>query len=151
MVFSFQGLQEQDEGFEASIDTQLVEYHGAPEGEAGITQREVAVKEIARILELERSIMQFAAPVTRLTRSRHIARRRRDRGVESGEPISTVNSVLSGVRESEVNITPADLENHGSLQCCPPAAYGGQSNQASREELGAGLPEAPPRAHSEKN
>ncbi|KAL8882099.1 MAG: hypothetical protein Q9198_000841 [Flavoplaca austrocitrina] len=90
MVFSFQGLQEQDEGFEASIDTQLVEYHGAPEGEAGITQREVAVKEIARILELERSIMQFAAPVTRLTRSRHIARRRRDRGVESGEPICMI-------------------------------------------------------------
>lgn len=90
VVFSFQGLQEQDEGFEASINTQLVEYLGAPEGEDGTNQREVAVQEIARILELEMSIMQIASPVTRLTRSRHIARRRRDRGVESGEPICMV-------------------------------------------------------------
>lgn len=90
MVFSFQERQEQDEGFGASIDAQLAEYLGAPEGEDGRTQREAAVKEIAQILELEKSIMQFATPVTRLTRSRHIARRRRDRGVESGEPICMI-------------------------------------------------------------
>lgn len=90
MVFSFHERQEQDEAFGASIDEQLDEYLGASEGDDGRTQREAAVNEIARILELEKSIMQFATPVTRLTRSRHIARKRRDRGVESGEPICMI-------------------------------------------------------------
>ena len=90
MVFSFQELQERDEGFGASIDEQLAEYFGALEGEDGRSQREAAVKEIAQILELEKSIMQFASPVTRLTKSRHIARRRRDRGAVNGEPICKV-------------------------------------------------------------
>jgi hypothetical protein len=90
MMFSFQELQEQDGEFVQSIDEQVANYTNAPEGEPGRSQREAAVAEIARILELERSIMQLATPVTRLTRSRHIARRRRDQGVVGGEPICRV-------------------------------------------------------------
>ena len=90
MVFSFQELQGQGREFAQSIDERVADYANAPEGEPGKSQREVAVAEIAQILELERSIMQFTTPVTRLTRSRHIARRRRDRGAVGGEPICRV-------------------------------------------------------------
>lgn len=90
MVFSFQDLQGRDEKFAQSIDEQIANYAKAPEGEPGKSQREAAVAEISRILELERIIMQFATPVTRLTRSRHVARRRRDRGAIGGEPVCRV-------------------------------------------------------------
>jgi hypothetical protein len=71
MVFSFQDLQGQDGEFAQSIE-QVANYANAPEGEPGKCRREAAVAEIARILELKQSIMQFTTPVTCLTRSRHI-------------------------------------------------------------------------------
>ncbi len=90
MEFSYRELQEQDGEFAEGIDERVTDYTNAPEGEPGKSQREAAVAEIARILDLERNIMRFSTPVTRLTRSRHIARRRRNRGAVGGEPVCRV-------------------------------------------------------------
>jgi hypothetical protein len=91
MVFSFREYQERDNEFKSRIENQLESYNDAPDDEPGRNQRRDAAQEILEILQLDKHIMgDISDQVTRLTRSRHIARHRRDRGVVSGEPICEV-------------------------------------------------------------
>jgi hypothetical protein len=91
MVLTFRQRQEQDDEFESSLEEQLESYSTAPEGEDGSHQRREAAAKISQILQLDKHIMgEISDQITRLTRSRHIARRRRDRGVVNGEAICEV-------------------------------------------------------------
>ena len=91
MVISFGDLQERDDGFENKLEEQLSSYRSAPDGELGSYGRRAAAEEISRILQLETHIMaDISDQVTRLTRSRHVARRRKKRGSVGGEPLCEV-------------------------------------------------------------
>jgi hypothetical protein len=91
MVFSFEELQERDTAFGDRIGAMLTHYSGTTNGELGRHERQRVAQEISDILRLETNISgDNSAEVTRLTRSRHIARRRRDRGAVEGEPICEV-------------------------------------------------------------
>ena len=91
MVLTFKERQEQDDEFETSLEEQLESYSTAPEGEDGSHQRREAAENISQILQLDKHIMgEISDQISRLTRSRHIARRRRDRGVVNGEAICEV-------------------------------------------------------------
>jgi hypothetical protein len=91
IVISFDELQERDNEFENSLKEQLNSYQSAPNGELGNYHRRDAAQEISRILQLEKHIMgDISDQVTRLTRSRHVARHRKERGSVGGEPICEV-------------------------------------------------------------
>jgi hypothetical protein len=91
MVLTFRERQEQDDEFESSLEEQLESYSTAPEGEDGSHQRREAAEMISKILQLDKHIMgELSDQISRLTSSRHVARRRRDRGVVNGEPICEV-------------------------------------------------------------
>lgn len=91
MVFSFEELHERDNTFLAQIQTFLQRYSDAPNDERGISERKRAAKGISYVLRLEENIAgNLSGEVTRLTRSRHIARSRRKRGADKGEPICEV-------------------------------------------------------------
>ena len=91
MVLTFRQRQEQDDEFESTLEEQLESYSTAPEGEDGTRQRREAAENISQILQLDTHIMgEISDQISRLTLSRHIARRRRDRGVVNGEAICEV-------------------------------------------------------------
>ncbi|EPE31825.1 hypothetical protein GLAREA_11907 [Glarea lozoyensis ATCC 20868] len=91
MVFKFEECQERDNNFQTRLKEQLEIYGAASVGEEGSLQRRNAAEEISKALELERHILgEISDQITRLTRSRHVARRRKERGVELGEAICQV-------------------------------------------------------------
>jgi hypothetical protein len=91
MMVSFGELQERDSEFENSLEEQLNSYRSALDGELGKRPRQDAAQEISRILQLEKHIMgDMSGQVTRLTRSIHVARRRKERGSVGGEPVCEV-------------------------------------------------------------
>ena len=91
MVISFGDLQERDNEFKNNLEERLNSYQSAPNGDLGSYHRRDAAQEISRILQLETHIMgDISDQVTRLTRSRHVARRRKERGSVGGEPICEV-------------------------------------------------------------
>jgi hypothetical protein len=90
-VFSFGELQERDNEFENRLEEQLNSYQSASNGVLGNYRRRDAAQEISGILQLEKHIMgDMSGQVTRLTRSRHVARHRMKRGSVGGEPICEV-------------------------------------------------------------
>ncbi|KAI3326855.1 hypothetical protein HD806DRAFT_488381 [Xylariaceae sp. AK1471] len=91
MVFSFDELQERDSGFQERLEEQLSSYRSAPSGVLGNPHRRDAAQKISIILQLEEQILVGVFnQITRLTRSRHIARHRASRGSVCGESICEV-------------------------------------------------------------
>jgi hypothetical protein len=91
MVLSFRECQGRDNEFKSRVEKQLESYNDAADGGAGRDRRRDAAQEISDILQLDKHIMgDPSGQVTRLTRSKHIARHRRDRGAVNGEPICEV-------------------------------------------------------------
>jgi hypothetical protein len=89
MVFSLEESQENDHEFTAKLQRQLEVFDASHE--TWRDRRREAAEEISRILEMEKHIAgNISSQVTRLTRSRHIARHRNARGAEGGEPICEV-------------------------------------------------------------
>jgi len=91
MVFSFDELRERDPEFEDEMRELLAEYQRA----ADDSDREEVARQISDALELETHIAaDLSNKVTRLTRSRHIARNRKSRGAHEGamdgEPVCKV-------------------------------------------------------------
>ncbi|KAL5382942.1 hypothetical protein DPSP01_006211 [Paraphaeosphaeria sporulosa] len=91
MVFSFEECQENDHEFTARLERQLEVFNAG--NETWRNRRRDATEEISRILELERHIAgDISNQITRLTRSRLIARHRNARGAKDGEPICEIRS-----------------------------------------------------------
>jgi hypothetical protein len=98
--------------FEFEVETQLESYYDAPDGELGRNQRQAAAQEISEILQLGKHIFEdISDQVTRLTRSRHVARHRRDRGAVRGEPICEVRCPKCHI----VTLFRLDLRDTGRL------------------------------------
>jgi hypothetical protein len=85
MVFSFDERQTQDSEFSTKLSEHLGLYTEVS-GEGRKSQVLDAAQSITTLLQLDTHI----AEVTRLTRSRHVARRRKARGAVKGEPLCEV-------------------------------------------------------------
>lgn len=92
MLLLFRERQEQDPKFWNKLEIQLNSYRNAPNNsDYGRVLRQEAAKEISQILQLERHVIgDISDQVTRLTRSRHIARNRKERGAVNSELICEV-------------------------------------------------------------
>ena len=91
MVLSFEELEEQDEAFRGRIERLLTLYSDTFDDELRGLERQRVAQEISDTLQLEINIAgDLSSEVTRLTRSRHIARHRRNRGARGGEPMCEV-------------------------------------------------------------
>jgi hypothetical protein len=113
MVLTFRERQEQDHEFELSLKEQLESYSTSPVGEEGSGQRREAAEEISNILQLDKHIMgEISDQISRLTRSRHVARRRRDRGNVHGEPICEVRCPVC----QSVTLFRLDLRDTASIE-----------------------------------
>jgi hypothetical protein len=90
MVFSFDERQTQDSEFSTKLSEHLGLYTEVS-GEGRKSQVLDAAQSITTLLQLDTHIMgTISAEVTRLTRSRHVARRRKARGAVKGEPLCEV-------------------------------------------------------------
>ncbi|RYP73598.1 hypothetical protein DL771_003486 [Monosporascus sp. 5C6A] len=93
VVYTLEGRQNQDRGFKSKVEKCLAEYFAAP---SGSSQRRYAAQKLTQLLKYDKHIMgNISAEVTRLTKSRHIARSRRERGAVNGEPICEVRCLES--------------------------------------------------------
>jgi hypothetical protein len=92
MVLSFRERQEHDPEFRNHLEIRLESYRNAPgDSDYGRGLRQEAAGEISDILQLDKHIFgDISDQVTRLTRSRHVARKRKERGAVGGEPICEV-------------------------------------------------------------
>ncbi|KLU90635.1 hypothetical protein MAPG_10487 [Magnaporthiopsis poae ATCC 64411] len=89
--YTMEGLQRRDRRLEARVQQCLAEYFAGP---LGSPQRRYAAQRLTRIMRYDTHIMgNTPAEVTRLTKSRHIARSRRQRGALGGEPICEARCV----------------------------------------------------------
>lgn len=89
MPISFAELQERNDMFRNHIEKLLTQYFATSDDE--IDHRASIAKEISDLLDLETNIAgDLSSDVTRLTWSRHIARHRKCRGTERGEPVCEV-------------------------------------------------------------
>jgi hypothetical protein len=113
MRLSFAEREEQDPEFRNKLELQLDSYRNAPDNsDHGRVLRQEAAEEISQILQLDKHIMgNITDQVTRLTRSRHIARTRKERGAVNGEPICEVR--CPGCRE--VSPFRLDLRETGQV------------------------------------
>ncbi|KAJ4308635.1 hypothetical protein N0V84_011984 [Fusarium piperis] len=89
VVYTLEERQSQDAGFKRKVDKFLTEYFAAP---CRSSQRGYAAMKLTKLLKYDTTIMgNISAQVTRLTKSRDIARSRRKRGALNGEPICEYN------------------------------------------------------------
>jgi hypothetical protein len=97
MSFSFEEHQERDREFRNRIGMLLTCYSKTPNDDIGRRDRQRVAQQISDILGLEVNISgNLSSGVTRLTRSKYIAGRRRDRGAHNGEPICGVKCLGCG-------------------------------------------------------
>jgi hypothetical protein len=90
-ILTFGKCQSRNDDFISALEEQLQIYRTAPIGEDGNRQRQEAAKVISMILQLDQDINdEIPGHISRLTRSRHIARGRKSRGAVGGEPICLV-------------------------------------------------------------
>ncbi|KAL8376600.1 hypothetical protein RB595_007617 [Gaeumannomyces hyphopodioides] len=89
--YTMEGLQRQDRRLEAKVQQCLTEYFAGP---LGSPQRRYAAQRLTRIMRYDTHIMgNVMADITRLNKSRLIARDRRERGALGGEPICEARCV----------------------------------------------------------
>jgi hypothetical protein len=90
MVFSFDERQTQDSEFSTKLSEHL-DLYTEVSGEGRKSQVLDTAQSITTLLQLDTHIMgTISTEVTRLTRSRHVARRRKARGAVKGEPLCEV-------------------------------------------------------------
>ncbi|KAK4159914.1 hypothetical protein QBC43DRAFT_326336 [Cladorrhinum sp. PSN259] len=89
LVYTLEGRQAQDRRFTYRLDRCIEEYLSAPPRSI---QRRYVAQRVTQLLRYDTHIAgNISAEVTRLTKSRHIARSRRKRGADAnGEPICAV-------------------------------------------------------------
>lgn len=91
MALSFDEFQKRDGVLQERLEEQLSSYRPAPPGLSGNPHRLDAAQELSDILQLEKPIcVADSDHITRLTKSRHIARHRAARGSVRGESICSV-------------------------------------------------------------
>ena len=89
--YSLEERRDQDRSFAVRIERYVAEYSAAPAGEAGNPQRRYAAQRVMRLMKYLTHIAgNISSEITRLTKSRHISRGRRERGAAGGEPICEV-------------------------------------------------------------
>jgi hypothetical protein len=111
VVYTLEGRQSLDRRFKSTVETYIAEYFAAP---SGCAQRRYVAHKLSQLLKYDTHIMgNLSAEVTRLTKSRHIARSRRQRGCVNGEPICEVRCLESECRA--VTVFRLDLRANGKV------------------------------------
>jgi len=88
VAYTLEARQAQDRRFTSKVDRCIAEFLAAPPGGA---QRRFVAQRVTQLLKYDTHIAgNISAEITRLTKSRHIARSRRARGAAGGEPICAV-------------------------------------------------------------
>jgi len=111
LAYTLEARQTQDRRFTSKLDRCIAEFMAAPPGGA---QRRFIAQRVTQLLKYDTHVAgDLSAKITRLTKSRHIARSRRDRGAANGEPICAVRCPEASCRT--LTVLRLDLRETGKV------------------------------------